>query len=129
VSPFKAFLWALRNGLAYRKISGATIPQLLSAALAMRRGDHLTPTQTLMAANAPMFVRRAMIEGRPAEGVLPSGMVAGVIKDRPTCVELVERIMSEAERVLGDLTDQTDRADRTDRSDHAARLTPAAKAR
>lgn len=114
VHPFKAFLWALRNGLAYRRISGASLGQLLGAALAMRRGDDLTPTQTLMAANAPMFVRRAMVEGQPAEGVLPSGTVAGVIQDRPTCAELIERIIAQAEQVLSHLSNPSDRSDRSD---------------
>ncbi len=54
----------------------------------------------LMAANAPILARKAMREGDPVEGYLPSGSVAGVIDDRPTCAELVERIMEEAERAL-----------------------------
>jgi NAD(P)H-dependent flavin oxidoreductase YrpB (nitropropane dioxygenase family) len=56
-----------------------------------------------MAANAPIFIRRAMVEGHPAEGVLPSGVIAGVIGDRPPCAELIERIMLEAERTLAAL--------------------------
>jgi NAD(P)H-dependent flavin oxidoreductase YrpB (nitropropane dioxygenase family) len=103
VNPLRAFVWALRNGLAYRKVSGASVSQLLSSALALRQNDELTRTQTLMAANAPMFVRRAMIEGRPAEGVLPSGVVAGLIRDRPTCAALIERIMREANDTLAAL--------------------------
>ena len=51
-------------------------------------------------ANAPILARKAMQEGDPVEGYLPSGSVAGVIDDRPTCAELVERIMEEAERAL-----------------------------
>ncbi|RMF23058.1 MAG: nitronate monooxygenase, partial [Deltaproteobacteria bacterium] len=42
----------------------------------------------------------AMVEGRPAEGVLPSGQVAGLIEDRPTCKDLIEGIVTEAEAVL-----------------------------
>lgn len=98
-----AFVRALQSGLAYRKMSGASLGDLLTSALAMRRGNDLTRTQTLMAANAPIFVKRAMVEGRPAEGVLPSGVVAGLIEDRPTCAELVERIMSEARQTLDSL--------------------------
>ena len=64
----------------------------------MGRSDELTRTQVLMAANAPIFIRRAMVEGRPAEGVLPSGVVAGLINDRPTCAELIERIMHKQSR-------------------------------
>jgi NAD(P)H-dependent flavin oxidoreductase YrpB (nitropropane dioxygenase family) len=94
---------ALRSGLAYRKLSGASIPELLRSAAAMRQGEKLTRTQTLMAANAPIFIQRAMVEGHPSEGVLPSGQVAGVIADVPSCAELVERIIAEAEARLADL--------------------------
>ncbi len=96
-------LRALRSALAYRKLSGASIPDLLRSALVLRRAEKMTRTQVLMAANAPILVRKAMIEGDPAEGVLPSGSVAGVIDDIPTCAELIERIVAEAEQTLGAL--------------------------
>ncbi len=41
-----------------------------------------------------------MPDGDPVGGYLPSGTVAGVIDDRPSCAELVERIMREAEATL-----------------------------
>jgi NAD(P)H-dependent flavin oxidoreductase YrpB (nitropropane dioxygenase family) len=53
-----------------------------------------------MAANAPMLARRAMQEGDPVGGYLPSGSIAGAIDDRPSCAELVARIVEEAERTL-----------------------------
>lgn len=93
-------LRALGSGLAYRNISGASITELFGAAASMQRNDKLTATQTLMAANAPIFIKRAMVEGRPSEGVLPSGQVAGVIDDLPSCNELIERIIAEAEQRL-----------------------------
>ncbi len=91
---------ALRSGLAYRKLSGASIRELLISAAAMRRSEKLTRSQTLMAANAPVLVRKAMIEGDPVAGVLPSGSVAGVIDDTPSVAELIERIIREAEETL-----------------------------
>ena len=94
---------ALRSGLAYRKLSGASMRDLLTSALVMRQSEGLTRTQTLMAANAPVFIRRAMVEGHPAEGVLPSGVIAGVIDDRPSCADLIERIMRQAQQALGAL--------------------------
>jgi NAD(P)H-dependent flavin oxidoreductase YrpB (nitropropane dioxygenase family) len=103
-NPLGRFLRALRSGLAYRKLSGASMGDLLTAALAMRESEGLTRTQMLMAANAPIFIRRAMVEGRPAEGVLPSGVVAGLIDDRPPCAELIERVMRGAEQTLAALT-------------------------
>jgi NAD(P)H-dependent flavin oxidoreductase YrpB (nitropropane dioxygenase family) len=91
---------ALRSALAYRKLSGASARELLASALSLRREEKLTRAQVLMAANAPILARKAMLEGDPVRGYLPSGTVAGVIDDRPSCAELVARIMDEAERTL-----------------------------
>jgi NAD(P)H-dependent flavin oxidoreductase YrpB (nitropropane dioxygenase family) len=87
---------ALRSGLAYRKLTGASIPELLGAALRMQKSDKLTRSQVLMASNAPILIKRAMVEGHPSEGVLPSGQVAGVIDDLPACAELIERMVRHA---------------------------------
>jgi NAD(P)H-dependent flavin oxidoreductase YrpB (nitropropane dioxygenase family) len=66
----------------------------------MRRHERLSRAQMLMAANAPMLAKRAMQDGDPVHGYLPSGTVSGVIDDRPSCAELVRRIVGEAERTL-----------------------------
>ncbi len=95
---------ALRSGLAYRKASGASVRELLTSALSLRRNERLTRSQMLMAANAPMLARKAMVEGDPVAGYLPSGSVAGVIGDLPSCAELIERIAAEAEATLKSLT-------------------------
>jgi NAD(P)H-dependent flavin oxidoreductase YrpB (nitropropane dioxygenase family) len=101
--PVGKLLFAVRNGLAFRRASGASISELLRSALALRSHERLTRSQVLMAANAPMLARRAMTEGDPVHGYLPSGTVAGAIDDRPTCDELVRRIILEAERALAAL--------------------------
>jgi NAD(P)H-dependent flavin oxidoreductase YrpB (nitropropane dioxygenase family) len=98
------FLRALRSGLQYRKITGASIRDLLRSAFSMRKHERLTRSQMLMAANAPMLAKKAMTDGDPVRGYLPSGTVAGVIGDVPTCAELIGRIMDEAERTLEALT-------------------------
>ena len=59
----------------------------------------------VMAANAPILAKRAMQDGDPVRGYLPSGTVAGVIDDRPSCAELVARIVDEAEETLKRLAD------------------------
>jgi NAD(P)H-dependent flavin oxidoreductase YrpB (nitropropane dioxygenase family) len=99
-SALALLLRAVRSGLAYRELSGASISQLLRAALSLRQHEKLTRSQMLMAANAPILAKKAMQEGDPVEGYLPSGTVAGVIEDRPSCGELIRRIMDEAERTL-----------------------------
>ena len=93
-------LLAARSALELRRVTGASLPDLLRSGLAMRRHERLTRTQMLMAANAPILATRAMQDGDPVGGYLPSGSVAGVIEDRPSCDELVRRIIEEAERTL-----------------------------
>ena len=41
-----------------------------------------------------------MIEGHMDAGAWSCGMVAGLIHDIPSCQELIERIMSEAEEII-----------------------------
>jgi NAD(P)H-dependent flavin oxidoreductase YrpB (nitropropane dioxygenase family) len=53
-----------------------------------------------MAANTPMLLKAAMVDGRPDLGVMSSGQVVGVIDDLPSVAELVQRIVAEAEATL-----------------------------
>ncbi|MFP8880045.1 MAG: nitronate monooxygenase [Myxococcota bacterium] len=99
-NPISRLFGALQSGLQFRKVSGASIPELLRSAFAMQRNERLTRSQMLMAANAPMLAKKAMRDGDPIDGYLPSGSVAGVISDRPSCAELVEGIIEQAERTL-----------------------------
>ena len=103
-SSLTRLVFALRNGLAYRKMTGASIRDLLTSALAMQRNERLSRTQTLMAVNAPMLAQTAMESGDPAHGYLPSGSVAGVIDARPRCADLIAQIIEEAEQTLKRLT-------------------------
>lgn len=95
-SGVSRLLFAFRNALEFRRISGASVLDLLKSGLAMKKNEGLTRSQLLLAANAPMLARRAMTEGDPIGGYLPSGSVAGLIDDEPTCQELVDRIRAEA---------------------------------
>jgi NAD(P)H-dependent flavin oxidoreductase YrpB (nitropropane dioxygenase family) len=69
----------------------------------MRRGGELSLGQTLMAANAPMMIQEAMVHGRPDDGILPSGQVAGLIDDLPTVDALIRGIMADADTTLQNL--------------------------
>jgi NAD(P)H-dependent flavin oxidoreductase YrpB (nitropropane dioxygenase family) len=99
-SGLKKLIVALRNGLAFRKHSGATFFGLLKSAIAMSRDDDMTAAQAIMSANAPMIIQKAMVEGEPARGVLPSGQVAGVIDELLSCEALINSIVAEAEQRL-----------------------------
>jgi NAD(P)H-dependent flavin oxidoreductase YrpB (nitropropane dioxygenase family) len=54
----------------------------------------------LMAANTPVLLRAAMVEGRTDLGLMSSGQVAGLIGDLPSCAELIDTIMTEADATL-----------------------------
>ncbi|WP_406392146.1 nitronate monooxygenase [Streptomyces sp. NBC_00882] len=100
----RTLLRATRHAAAFHRLSGLTWRQLVHDGLAMRHGKDLAWSQVLLAANTPMLLRSAMVDGRTDLGVMASGQVAGVIDDLPSCAELVERIMKEAEQVLTGLT-------------------------
>ncbi|MDH6610734.1 NAD(P)H-dependent flavin oxidoreductase YrpB (nitropropane dioxygenase family) [Streptomyces sp. SAI-208] len=100
----RVLLRAARHAAAFRRLSGLTWRRLLHDGRALRHGKDLTWSQVLLAANTPMLLRSAMVDGRTDLGVMASGQVAGVIDDLPSCAELVERIIKEAEEVLQHLT-------------------------
>ncbi|MGK3938835.1 nitronate monooxygenase [Streptomyces caeruleatus] len=98
-------LWqAGRRAAGFRRLSGLSLRQLFHDGRALRHGKNLTWSQVLLAANTPMLLKSAMVDGRTDLGVMASGQVAGVIDDLPSCAELVDRIMKEAEGVLQGLT-------------------------
>jgi NAD(P)H-dependent flavin oxidoreductase YrpB (nitropropane dioxygenase family) len=94
---------AVRNAAAFRGLSGLTWRQMLREGAAMRRGSELTWSQVLMAANTPMLLRAAMVDGNPDLGVMAAGQVVGVIDDLPSCAELIDRVMTQAHECLARL--------------------------
>lgn len=103
----KKLFIALRNGLAFRKHTGASLLGLLKSAVAMTRSDDMTVAQAIMSANAPMIIQKAMVDGEPSLGVLPSGQVAGVIDELLSCEELISGIVKQAEQGLTALANRT----------------------
>jgi len=93
-------LRALRSAFVVRRLTGLGFADMLREGRAMRHGRELTWRQTLMAANTPVLLRKAMVDGRPDLGVMSSGQVAGVIDDLPSVAELIDRIMAEADACL-----------------------------
>jgi len=93
-------LRAVRNAAAFRGVSGMSWREMIAQGRAMRRGSELSWGQVLMAANTPVLLRAAMVEGRTDLGLMSSGQVAGLIGDLPSCAELIETIMAEAGATL-----------------------------
>ncbi len=95
---------AIGNALAFKKLSGEKWSAIVREGLAMKRSQDLNWSQVVMSANTPMLLKAAMVDGRPDLGVMSSGQVVGVIDDLPTCKEVVDRVMSEANATLERLT-------------------------
>jgi len=95
---------ALANAWRFKRLSGTSWAAMLREGRAMRKTHDLTWSQVLMAANTPMLLKAAMVDGRPDLGVMASGQAVGVIDDLPSVAELIERIVKEADDVLTRLT-------------------------
>jgi NAD(P)H-dependent flavin oxidoreductase YrpB (nitropropane dioxygenase family) len=96
----RALAHAVRRAARFRRLSGLTWPRMVRDGLAMRHGKDLSWSQVLLAANTPVLLKSAMVDGRTDAGVMASGQVAGLIDDLPSCAELVDRIVKEAEEVM-----------------------------
>ena len=117
-------LRSARNATAFRAAGGLSWREMIGQGRALHRGTGhqgtghrgtghrgtgrqdtgLTWGQVLMAANTPVLLRAAMVDGRADLGLMSSGQVTGLIDDLPSCAELIEAIMTEAEDCLGRLT-------------------------
>lgn len=91
---------AVLAALRFRKLTGTPLRDLVREGLAMRRNQDLTLAQMAMAANAPMLIKAALVDGKPDVGVLPTGQVTGVVGELPAVAELIDRIVAEAGATL-----------------------------
>jgi NAD(P)H-dependent flavin oxidoreductase YrpB (nitropropane dioxygenase family) len=89
-----------RHAAAFRGVSGMGWGEMLRQGREMHRESGLRWGQVLMAANTPVLLRAAMVDGRTDFGLMSSGQVAGLIDDLPSCAELIEGIMAEADATL-----------------------------
>jgi NAD(P)H-dependent flavin oxidoreductase YrpB (nitropropane dioxygenase family) len=93
-------LRSVRSAAGFRRLTGTTWRAMMREGLAMYRAHDVPARQVLLAANTPALLRAAMVDGRTDFGVMATGQVAGLIDDLPSCAELIDRIVSQAEAVL-----------------------------
>lgn len=96
----RRWVGALRRAAEFRRLSDSSWLAMLREGVAMRRSRDLTWHQVLLAANAPMLYRAALLEGRTDVGLMASGQVVGLIDDVPTCADLIDGILADATAVL-----------------------------
>jgi len=94
---------AVVNGARFKRLSGLSWGAMIREGDRMRRGRELSWAQVLQAANTPVLLRAAMVDGRADLGVMASGQVVGVLDDLPSCQELIDRVMAEAAATLARL--------------------------
>jgi NAD(P)H-dependent flavin oxidoreductase YrpB (nitropropane dioxygenase family) len=100
---------ALANAHAFRRQTKTSLSALLREGRAMKQGNELSWPQVVMAANAPMMTKAALVDGRTEVGILPTGQVVGEIGELPTVAELIDRIVSQATTVLERLAEPAHR--------------------
>ena len=94
--PLRQFWTALVSAWKWKARTGMSLSHMVRTAfIALEDRDSMA--QALMAANSPVLIQLAMVEGEPDQGVLPSGQVAAVIDDVPSVRDLIERIVAEAQ--------------------------------
>lgn len=91
---------AVRNALRFRSLTGVGLRDLISEGRAMKSANDLSWLQVVMAANTPMLLKAALVDGRTDSGVMASGQVVGLVDDLPSVGELIDQIMSDADEIL-----------------------------
>jgi NAD(P)H-dependent flavin oxidoreductase YrpB (nitropropane dioxygenase family) len=99
------WLRAFEAGLAMKKQTGASWGELIRSARTMQTHGAMPLRQAMMAATMPTLIRKAVVDGDIANGVMATGVVGGRIDRLPSCQQLVDDIMDEARQRIAALGD------------------------
>jgi nitronate monooxygenase len=103
MSATRRFANSIRYGLAWGRSTGMSYAAMAKLAWQGMNDPDGSFAETVMAANAPTLIRRAIVGGDPDNGLLPSGQAAAAIDRVESCAELIARIMAEADTRLAAL--------------------------
>jgi NAD(P)H-dependent flavin oxidoreductase YrpB (nitropropane dioxygenase family) len=98
------WLRAVEAGLEMKRQSGMSWGQVISTARSMTAHGEMPLAQAMMAAAAPMMIQRAVVSGDAEHGLMATGVVAGRLKDLPSCAKLLADIETEARARIAALT-------------------------
>lgn len=101
--PFGMWLRALEAGMQMKQQTGASWLDFIKSAKGMTAHGAMPLKQAMMAATMPMLIQKAVVDGDIEHGVMATGVVGGRITEVPSCQELVDRIMAEAQARLSAL--------------------------
>ena len=94
---------AVRNAGRFKRMTQLRWRDMIREGLATKHGKEQSWAQLVMAANTPMLLRAGLVEGNTKAGVLASGQVVGMLEDLPSCRELIEGVVADAEAIIGKL--------------------------
>ena len=77
--------------------------QLIVSGLKMKRAHEINWRDMAQVAHGTGQIKDALVDGDADFGFMPGGQVCGRINDIPTCKELIERIVNEAEKILEEI--------------------------
>ncbi len=102
-------MWAraVEAGMAMKRQTGMGWGEVVRAAKMMTSHGEMPLAQAMMAAAAPMMIQRAVVSGDAENGLMATGVVAGRLRDLPSCAELIADIMREADERLAAMTGMT----------------------
>lgn len=98
--PVRRLVRAGRNAMAFKRMSGTPWNHIIKEGLAMKKSQNMPWSRVVMAANAPMLYRAALLDGDARTGIMASGQVVGMIEDIPSVNELIQRTVAQAGEVL-----------------------------
>ncbi len=104
----KLAMWAraMEAGLEMKRQTGMGWGEVIAAARGMTSHGEMPLAQAMMAAAAPMLIQRAVVSGDAEHGLMATGVVAGRLKDLPSCADLLSQIETQARARLEALTQQ-----------------------
>ena len=101
--PVAMWLRAIEAGLKMKRQTGASFTDFIRSARGMTAHGAMPLKQAMMAATMPMLIQKAVVHGDVENGVMATGVVGGRIGEVPSCAELVDQIIAEAEARLAAL--------------------------
>lgn len=86
----------LMAGLAMKRETGASWAEIIGAARQMTSHGEMALSEALLAAAAPIYLQKAVVDGDAIGGLMASGQVAGRLDDLPSCAALLVQIEADA---------------------------------
>ena len=102
--PFSRWKRGIDAGLAMKKQAGASWSDLIKTTRGMTAHGEMSLPDAMMAAAAPMLLKRAVVDGDAEGGLMATGLVAGRLTELPSCAELLIRMEREARGRFSALT-------------------------